>query len=103
MKQIIDLDLSQSDSLDRVRDFFLFQCGTSLRYSDLKKLKKDDVTLHEDGKYHIKIITQKNKKRILFPLTQIALGIYLKHKDYPYPDNVFLCCEKTKGVKQKIA
>ncbi len=88
VKQIIDLDLTQSESLDRVRDFFLFQCGTALRYSDLKRLSKDDVTLEDDGKYYIKIITQKNKKRILFPLTQLALGIYLKYKDIPFPNNV---------------
>lgn len=88
VKQIMDVDLSQFDALARVRDFFLFQCGTALRYSDLKRLTKDDVALHEDGKYYIKIITQKNKKRILFPLTQMALDIYLKYKDNPYPNNV---------------
>ncbi len=88
VKQIINLDLSQSDSLDMVRDFFLFQCGTALRYSDLKKLTKSDITLHDDGKYYIKMVTQKNKKRAEFPLTKMALEIYLKHKDIPYPNNV---------------
>ena len=88
VKQIMDLDLSQSDSLDLVRDFFLFQCGTSLRYSDLKKLTKDDITLHDDGRYYIKIVTQKNKKRIEFPITKVALEIFMKHKDNPYPNNV---------------
>ena len=71
-----------------VRDFFLFQCGTALRYSDLKKLTKSDITLHDDGKYYIKMVTQKNKKRAEFPLTKMALEIYLKHKDIPYPNNV---------------
>ena len=88
VKQIMNLDLSQSDTLDMVRDFFLFQCGTALRYSDLKKLTKSDITLHDDGKYYIKMVTQKNKKRAEFPLTKMALGIYLKHKDIPYPNNV---------------
>ncbi len=88
VKQIIDVDLSQNEALDRVRDFFLFQCGTALRYSDLRELKKDDITLHDDGKYYIMMVTQKNKKRIQFPLTQIALDIYLKYKDIPYPNNV---------------
>jgi len=54
----------------------------------LKKLTKDDIYINDDGKYCIKIITQKNKKRINFQLTQFALDIYLKHKDIPYPDNV---------------
>lgn len=88
VRQIMDLDLSQSSSLDMVRDFFLFQCGTSLRYSDLKMLTKDDITLHDDGRYYIKIVTQKNKKRVEFPITKVALEIYLKHKDNPYPNNV---------------
>ena len=88
VKQISDIDLSDSASLIGVRDFFLFQCGTALRYSDLRGLKKDDITLHDDGKYYINMVTQKNKKRIRFPLTQIALDIYLKYKDIPYPNNV---------------
>lgn len=88
VKQISDLDLSQSDSLDMVRDFFLFQCGTALRYSDLKKLKKSDITLHDDGRYHIKMVTQKNKKPVNFPISMKAQEIYLKYKDNPYPNNV---------------
>ncbi len=88
VKQIMDLDLSQSCSLDMVRDFFLFQCGTSLRYSDLKRLTKGDITMHDDGRYYIKMVTQKNKKRVEFPLTKVALEIYMKHKDIPYPNNV---------------
>ena len=88
VKQISDLDLSQSDSLDMVRDFFLFQCGTALRYSDLKKLKKSDIILHNDGRYHIKIVTQKNKKPVNFPISMDAQKIYLKYKDIPYPNNV---------------
>lgn len=88
VKQISDLDLSQSDSLDMVRDFFLFQCGTALRYSDLKKLKKSDITLHDDGRYHIKMVTQKNKKPVNFPISMKAQEIYLKYKDNPYTNNV---------------
>lgn len=88
VKQIIDLKLPNTSALYMVRDFFLFQCGTALRYSDLKRLRKDDVTLHDDGKYYIKKVTQKNKKRIEFPLTKIAADIYNKHKDIPYPNNV---------------
>lgn len=88
VRQIMDLDLSSAHSLDTVRDFFLFQCGTSLRYSDLKRLKKNDITLRDDGRYYIKMVTQKNKKKVEFPLTKMALDIYLKHKDIPYPNNV---------------
>lgn len=90
VKQLVDLELSESNVLLRVRELFLFQCGTALRYSDLRKLTKADISLHDDGKYYIQIITQKNKKRVAFPLMQMALDIYLKHKDVPYPNNVLL-------------
>lgn len=88
LKQIIDLELKDGSPLFRVREYFLFQCGTALRYSDLKQLTKDKIVQHDDGRYYIHLDTQKNNKRIVFPMTKIATDIYLKHKDINYPNNV---------------
>lgn len=88
LKQIIDLELKDGSPLFRVREYFLFQCGTALRYSDLKQLTKDKIVQHDDGRYYIHLDTQKNNKRIVFPMTKIAIDIYLKHKDINYPNNV---------------
>ena len=39
LKTIISLELEQGGSMDMTRDFFVFQCFTALRYSDIKQLK----------------------------------------------------------------
>lgn len=88
LNQIRDLDIPESSTLSTIRDLFLFQCGTSLRYSDLKKLRKEDVFLDDNEEYCIRLFTEKNKKRVTAPLSELALGIYLKYKDMPYPDNL---------------
>lgn len=44
--------------LERVRDVFLFACGTGLAYCDLKKLSPEDFKINDRGQYYIQ------KKRI---------------------------------------
>ncbi len=61
-----------------IRDSFLFQCFTGLRYSDLKKLQKTDI--HDD---HISITTKKTRKRIDVPLNDVSRSILDKYKDSP--------------------
>ena len=41
LEKIYNLNLADNEALDCTRDFFLFQCYTGLRYSDLKQLKKN--------------------------------------------------------------
>lgn len=85
------LDLPLGSSLDKVRDCFLFACATSLRYSDLKKLRKCDIVYDDNRKqYNVKILTKKNLKPLFFPLTEMAMEIYEKYKDFQYPDQVLL-------------
>lgn len=50
LKTIISLELEQGGSMDMTRDFFVFQCFTALRYSDIKQLKHDNIREVEDGK-----------------------------------------------------
>lgn len=85
------LELPMGGSLDKVRDCFLFACATSLRYSDLKKLRKCDIVFDEERKqYNVKILTKKNHKALLFPLTEMAMEIYEKYKGVEYPDDLLL-------------
>ena len=88
LKTIINLELEEGSSMDMTRDFFVFQCFTALRYSDIKQLKHDNIREVEDGTYEIDILTKKDKDRIPFPLAKTATRIYKKYKDNLYDNGV---------------
>ena len=85
---IINLPLEKGSALDMTRDFFVFQCYTALRYSDLKQLKHDNIREISEGKYEIDILTEKDNDRISFPLSKVATDIYLKYKNNLYDNDV---------------
>ncbi len=60
----------ENETYRQVRDVFCFCCFTSLRYSDVKNLKKDDV----DGEF-INITTIKTKSKVSIPLIEYAKQI----------------------------
>lgn len=79
------LDLSGSEKLAKVRDMFLFQCLTSLRWSDLKNLQK--VNIHDDtnndGK-PIKVIrlkAQKTRGDIWVPIPKEGVDLLRKYEE----------------------
>ena len=79
------MDLPMDSALDKVRDMFVFQCYTALRFSDIKQLKHENI--HHDptnDTYSIDLLTEKDDDRINFPLPKRATAIYLKYKDRPY-------------------
>lgn len=87
LQNIIDLEIEKWSTMDVVRDLFVFQCFTALRFGDLKNLRKDDISFNnDDGRYYIKLFTQKDKDIINFPLASYAVDIYLKYKDFEYDD-----------------
>ena len=87
LQRIIQLPLKKGSALDMTRDFFVFQCFTALRYSDLKRLKNENIRQTDSG-YLIDILTEKDNDRISFPLSQVATDIYLKYKNNLYDNNV---------------
>lgn len=60
------------------RDFFLFQCFTGLRCSDVQRLHKTDI---QNGCIHI--VTQKTGASLDNKLNKFALAIVEKYADYP--------------------
>ena len=82
--RVISLDYSQKQSLDRTRDEFVFCCCTSLRYSDLSALKRENVRVRKDGRQEVLLVTQKDKGKVWFPLSNEAERIYKKYMDIPY-------------------
>ena len=63
-------------SLDRVRDVFLFQCFTGLRYSDVYNLRSSDIK--ED---HIEVTTIKTSDSLVIELNKHSKAILEKYQD----------------------
>jgi integrase len=61
--------------LEKVKDAFLFQCYTGLRYSDIINLKPANIT-----DQYITVVVQKTKKRIVIPITAKARAILDKYE-----------------------
>lgn len=89
LTQIYEMDLPLDSALDRVRDMFVFQCYTALRFSDLKQLKHENIKYDIGSNvYFIDILTEKDDDRINFPLSNRAVAIYNKYKDRKYQNGL---------------
>ncbi|MDV3928754.1 integrase [Elizabethkingia anophelis] len=62
--------------LERVRDVFLFQCFTGLRYSDVFNLKRSDIKEN-----HIEITTVKTSDSLVIELNKFSKAILEKYKN----------------------
>lgn len=85
---IYNLDLTENEALDKVRDIFIFQCYTALRFSDVKALKHSNIKMNEEGVYYLDLLTEKDDDRISFRLAKRATKIYLKYKDNVYENDL---------------
>lgn len=77
---LFNLDLTQKQSLAKVRDVFCFACFTGARYSDVSKLTRDDI--HGNEWY---LRTKKTKDVLIIPLNPYALEILDRHKKEEKP------------------
>ena len=68
------------DRLLRVRDIFVFQCFTGVRYSDVENISREDIS---DATWRVR--TQKTHQIIEIPLNSYALSILAKYSDFPKP------------------
>lgn len=67
--------------LDRVRDVFCFCCFTSLRYSDVRNLKRGDI---RGDRIHV--TTVKTDDTISIELNDYSRAILDKYRDIPFKD-----------------
>lgn len=77
LMQVYECELPEH--LDRVRDVFCFCCFTSLRYSDVAKLKRSQVY-----KDHIRVVTQKTNDSLKIELNQYSKAILNKYKEVDF-------------------
>ena len=71
--------------LERVRDVFLFCCFSSLRYSDVRNLKRCDVKPD-----HIEVTTVKTADNLIIELNDYSKTILEKYKDVQFEDDMVL-------------
>ena len=74
-----------SSALDRVRDMFCFCCFTSLRYSDMRNLKRSDIV---DGV--INLTTVKTHDKIAIELNDYSKAILDKYVGMVFPGGTAL-------------
>ena len=72
-------------ALDRVRDVFLFQCFTGLRYSDVFNLRRSDIKGD-----HIEVTTVKTSDSLIIELNDHSKVILDKYKDVAFEDDKVL-------------
>lgn len=71
--------------LERMRDVFLFQCYTGLRYSDVYNLKRSDIKNNQ-----IELTTIKTSDNLIIELNKYSTEILDKYSDFPFKDNKVL-------------
>ena len=72
-------------TLQNVKDCFLFQCFTGLRYSDLKQVKRSNI--HNNT---LKIVTVKSLDNTAIELNTFSRKILEKYKDIPFENDLAL-------------
>lgn len=73
--RLYDFDLSKNPAQENVRDVFCFGCFTGLRYSDIMRVKKENIKGDE-----LHFISEKTTDRLIIPLSNYAKAILKKHK-----------------------
>ena len=80
LRKLANKDL-HINRLGQVRDIFLFACFTGLRYSDVKQLNKDHISVNIDGSKSIIKKIKKSNRNVKIPILPPALKIIEKYKD----------------------
>ena len=76
---------SNKQALERVRDVFLFQCFTGLRYSDVFNLRRSDIKGN-----HIEVTTVKTSDSLIIELNNHSKAILDKYKDVAFENDKVL-------------
>lgn len=75
LDELLNLDLTDEPTYDKVRDLFLVGCWTGLRFSDFSNIKPENI----DGDF-IEITTQKTAEPVVIPIHATVKKIMKKYK-----------------------
>ena len=81
LKKITDHDLGKNESLDRVRDIFIFSVYTGLRFEDAQQLTIDRIVKDKKGKYIMSIRQEKTNEELTIPVLAPAMKIVEKYSN----------------------
>jgi len=84
IEKIYNLDLSDDEEMELIRDVFLVGCYTAQRFSDYSRIKEKDITQTSRGTKVIKLVQQKTGEEITIPIKK-ELDTILKKYDYTLP------------------
>jgi len=94
LMDLYNLDIKK-ERLQRVRDLFVFQCFTGVRYSDIQNISRENI------KSSIWLVrTQKTRDLIEIPLSSYAIGVLAKYKDWSTPLPVISNQKMNKYIKE---
>ncbi len=93
-----------SSSLNEIRDIFIFSCYTGQRYSDLKRLKKQDIIIQDDTFFwRLFQFKTRSTNHIDIPLLPVALNLVkqriIDKEDHEYVFNVISNQKMNEGLK----
>lgn len=77
--KLYNLDLSDDKLKETVRDYFVINCLTALRYSDVIRIKKENI---KDDFLEIK--TAKTGQDVIIPISPLVKNIFIKY-NYELP------------------
>lgn len=83
LEQLLGLDLSQDERLEKVRDLFIVGAYTGLRFSDWHSIKPEQLST-EDGVELLEIVTRKQRNLVVIPVFPALKKILVKY-DYQLP------------------
>ena len=78
-----------SETLDRIRDIFLFSCYTGLSYTDISKFNKKNIKKGNDGLYWIYMTRNKTNIPSNIPLLPPAIKLIRKHIKHDISEKIF--------------
>lgn len=80
-----EITVSSPDTLRRVRDVFCLCCATSLRFSDVARLRKTDI-----GEDAIRMTTKKTATPLTIELNPMSRDILGRYRDFRHPKGLAL-------------
>jgi len=90
LKRLENLKLS-NESLERVRDIFIFSCYSGLRFTDVGRLTERNITKDQHGEEWIEITQiKKTGDQHRIPLLAKSKAVIEKYKDAPKKGNQLL-------------
>lgn len=79
-RKILHMNLEDNPKLERVRDWFCFQCLTGQRFSDIENLKWQNIVTNSDGRLEWHLYQIKGNKPEVVEITLVAPAVALLEK-----------------------